>query len=210
MSLLQLYPSEIIDLQREKQRQSVRIVNICYSTVAFKVQATSPKAFLVNPSYGLLQAHQETSITIALSSLEDGEAKEHKLQILAIQVNAKNYSLVNWEGVEAQCYRLFTWKPAELRNPTETMVKQISGDIGNLEDEKKGLVTRSIDLISTNIAVKDEIDKMGYQLRYFANYNQMLRHKTRQGFTVTILAIAFVVGFTISYFLSVVQVNISL
>lgn len=92
--------------------------NSSQSPVAFKVQTSSPKLFLVTPSSGVIHPGSSQTLKITINSVEEAASKAHRFLIKA--KSALDANSVDWKSPDIKDYKI----PAKL----------LQGDLDPSED----------------------------------------------------------------------------
>lgn len=113
--MLQLSPSDFISINLQKKEGLLTLSNVSQSPVAFKVQTSSPKLFLVTPSSGLMLPGTSSTLKIALNSLEEVASKAHRFLIKAKA--ASDLNSVDWKSPDIKDYKI----SAKIFSETDTV-----------------------------------------------------------------------------------------
>lgn len=86
MSLLRLEPNQTLTFSKSSPNQTLKLKNVSSGNVAFKVKTTAPSAYLVRPSYGVLEPDNEKDVQIILQPAgQDATISSHRFLIQAVQ-----------------------------------------------------------------------------------------------------------------------------
>lgn len=90
MSYLKLTPDdrfEFPEYPEQAQKQPLRLRNVTSEHIAFKVKTTMPRAYVVQPSTGILSPGKQVEVIITLGATEDSGGSGHKFLVQSCVVD---------------------------------------------------------------------------------------------------------------------------
>lgn len=145
--MLQLSPSDFVLINLQKKEGLLTLNNVSQSPVAFKVQTSSPKLFLVTPSSGLILPGSSSTLKIGLNSADEIASKAHRFLIKAKA--ASDVNSIDWKSPDIKDYKI----SAKIFSETDTVEEKKSEKLEKQEkpEEPDNQTKFKSQLFKTNI-----------------------------------------------------------
>jgi hypothetical protein len=198
---------------------SFTIKNNSPSSICFKIKTSSPKDFTVNPTSATIRPKDESSILVVFVGPPDSRNRGQKF---LVQISfASDPNLVDWRSKEILEFKIGTkFMVAEVEEKSNnSFVEEMEDRVlsksstmfsdmeyeeevnvnKKVEDEKKAVTVKNVELSKEIDKIKMEIEKAQYKLRHKKNLEIGTGEKFAK-YSIPHVLFTFVIGLFIGFY----------